>query len=196
MKLKTTVPLLLLGLIFSVSLQAQKIDTQYEPSAQYPFGRSNPNLGDQLKAFAPIVGNCECRSLTRNADQSWGDTTNLRWEFRYIMNGTAVQDITWLDNDTYTTSVRQYNADSTQWYVTFFGSSGPVAKPQTWVGGVKESDIVLYNEQKAPNGTDGFYRITFKDIGEKGFNWRGEWVDKAEKFVYPTWLIWCTKTRQ
>ena len=47
--------------------------------------------------------------------------------------------------------------------------------------------------QKAPNGLDGFFRITFNNISKKGFNWLGEWVDSAEKIKFPTWKIYCTK---
>ncbi len=192
MKLKIQL-ILLLVCLSTITLQAQNIDTQYEPNPQYPYGRPHPKLMKAATAFDPIIGSCDCRSLARNANQSWGDTTNLRWEFKYIMNGSSVQDITWLDNDTYTSSIRQYNADSAKWYVTFFSSGPGNPTPSTWEGGMKDDNIVLYNEQAAPNGMEGFYRITFKDISENGFNWRGEWVDKTEKVVFPTWLIWCEK---
>ena len=52
---------------------------------------------------------------------------------------------------------------------------------------------MLYRAQKAPNGMDGFYRLTFSDISKKGFNWIGEWVDTTEKVIFPTWKISCTK---
>ena len=85
----------------AISAFSQKIDNQYEPSETFPFGRPNHVLKEQSMAFDLVIGSCDCRSLTRNTDQSWGDTTNLRWNFKYILNGTAVQDETWQDNDTY-----------------------------------------------------------------------------------------------
>ena len=143
-----------------------------------------------------MIGSCDCKSLLRNPDQSWGDTTRMRWEYRYALNGTVIQDITWKDDDTYTSSIRQWNADSAKWYVTFFSSGFATPAPPTWTGGMKGENLVLYKDQTAPNGVAGDYRITFENISEKGFDWRGEWVDKNEQFTFPTWLIWCTKTRR
>nr|WP_247672709.1 DUF4440 domain-containing protein [Aquimarina sp. MMG016] len=40
---------------------------------------------------------------------------------------------------------------------------------------------------------DGFYKINFYDINDKGFKWLGEWVNTNESFSYPTWKIECTK---
>ena len=59
----------------------------------------------------------------------------------------------------------------------------------------EEGKIILYREQQAPNGMDGFSRLTFYDLSEKGYRWIGEWVDKTEKIVYPTWKIKCTKIK-
>ena len=67
--------------------------------------------------------------------------------------------------------------------------------PKTWEGGMKDDKILLYNKQKAPNGLDGFYRITFSDISTGGFNWNGEWVSTDESIVYPTWKIWCKQRK-
>ena len=32
---------------------------------------------------------------------------------------------------------------------------------------------------------DGFSRLTFYDITDKGFKWIGEWVDPTEKVTFP-----------
>jgi len=37
-----------------------------------------------------------------------------------------------------------------------------------WEGNRKNNAITLYKEQKTPNGMDGFYKINFTDISEKG----------------------------
>ena len=66
----------------------------------------------------------------------------------------------------------------------------------SWEGGKIGEDIILYREQKAPNGMEGYYKITFKEITESGFNWLGEWVTLDESFKYPTWKIYCTKRKQ
>ena len=40
---------------------------------------------------------------------------------------------------------------------------------------------------------EGNYRLTFYDMRETGYKWIGEWVDKGETIIYPTWKIECTK---
>ncbi|ULC60281.1 hypothetical protein MBM09_04650 [Flaviramulus sp. BrNp1-15] len=54
----------------------------------------------------------------------------------------------------------------------------------------------MYKEQTAPNGTEGFYRLTFYDISKSGYKWVGEWVDKSESVVFPTWKINCTRNEK
>ncbi|MEP5612073.1 MAG: hypothetical protein ABJP45_07470, partial [Cyclobacteriaceae bacterium] len=63
-----------------------------------------------------------------------------------------------------------------------------------WGGGMQNGEIILYNDQPAPNGMEGFFRITFSDISDKGFNWNGAWTSKDESIVYPTWKIFCRKS--
>ena len=160
---------------------------------KHPFGQLNPDAPKELADYAPLIGRCECKSIKRQADQTWTDTTTVVWEYKYILNGLAVQDISWNPDNTYFSSIRQYNSDSTKWYVTFFNSAFANPTPGTWSGGMQEKDIVLYKDQPAPNGTDGFFKIRFKDISDKGFNWEGQWVNKTETFILPTWFLWCDK---
>lgn len=72
----------------------------------------------------------------------------------------------------------------------------PSAQFPVWEGNKKDGKIVLYRKQKAPNGMDGFYRLTFYDMTETGFEWIGEWIDKAETIVFPTWKISCIKRKE
>ncbi|MTI20471.1 hypothetical protein E1176_05500 [Fulvivirga sp. RKSG066] len=172
-------------------------DFEYEPSETYPFGRLNPKAPSETADFSALIGECDCKSLTRNAQGEWKkDSVDMIWRFKYFMNGMAVQDETLKYDGLHTSSIRQYNADSAKWYVTFYSSSVASPLPSVWEGGKKENDIVLYRPQKAPNGTDGYYRLTFTDISEQGYNWRGEWVSVDESFVYPTWLIFCKRASQ
>jgi hypothetical protein len=65
-----------------------------------------------------------------------------------------------------------------------------------WEGGKTDNgNIVLYRDQAAPNGTEGYFRLTFYEITDKSFQWIGEWVDLGETFSYPTWKISCTKQK-
>ncbi len=191
---------LTLALLFLCTmLMAQEPSRQYEPSKQYPFGRPNPFAPDQIKDFAPMIGECDCSSQSRNPDGSWQEPVSMLWRFKYIMNGNAVQDETLKSDGRHSGSIRQFSADSTRWYVHYYSSGFPSTAPlPVWEGNKEEGKIVLYREQKAPNGMDGFYRLTFYDMSKTGYKWVGEWVDSRGKasIVYPTWKIECIKREE
>lgn len=183
---------LILVFILSVGItQAQEY--LHEPTSSHPYGKSNVNLPEENKVWEELIGTCDCKTVLRNPDGSWQDTTGMTWIWKYIMDGKAVQDISLKTDGSHTTSIRQYIPDSSSWYVTFFSSAGPSPSPRTWKGGKEGNDIILYNNQNAPNGMEGFYKITFQNISEKGFDWLGAWVDNAETIQYPTWKIFCKK---
>ena len=189
----------ILTLTFSISsgLLAQEVDTRFEPSEEHPYGLPNPKAPKQIRDFEPMIGKCECTSTSRGPGQEWGTPQKMFWTFKYIMNGMAVQDETLKADGVHSGSIRQYNADSARWYVHYYTSSGAAPTLPAWEGKFEEEEgrIRLYKEQKAPNGLDGFYRITFYDFTESGYQWIGEWVDKDEKFVFPTWKIDCRKVK-
>jgi len=169
----------------------------YEVSEENPFGRLNPNAPAQTADFAPIIGECKCKSQKRAPDKSWGDEVAMIWRWKYIMNGMAVQDETLKEDSMHSGSIRQFNADSLKWYVHYYSSSSVPTRLPTWEGSTSEDgDIILYREQTAPNGNDGFYRLTFFNITDDGFDWIGEWVNTNETFAYETWKISCTKVKQ
>ena len=166
----------------------------YEPSAEHPFGLPNPEAPQEILDFAPLIGECDCNSVIRKKDQSWADPQNIIWRFKYIMNGMAVQDETLKPDGKHAGSIRQFIADSTRWYVHFYSSSAPSTVLPAWEGNKnEEGKIILYREQKAPNGMDGFYKITFSEMTEEGFKWLGEWVNTNESISFPTWKIECKK---
>lgn len=167
---------------------------EYEASAKNPFGKLNPEAPEQTADFAPLIGTCVCKSVTRIDQNTWADTVMMNWTFKYIMNGMAVQDETLKEDGAHSGSIRQYNADSARWYVHYYSSSTPTPVLSAWEGNKNENgDIVLYRDQPAPNQTPGFYRLTFSNITENGYNWAGEWVNKTETFAYPTWKIFCKR---
>lgn len=166
----------------------------YEPTATHPFGKANPDAPKEIKDFELLIGECHCRSVARLAGQDWGDTLSMVWRFKYIMNGWAVQDETLKEDGTYAGSIRQYNSDSAKWYVHYYSSNASPNTLPSWEGGkIEEDKIRLYRESPAPNGMPGFYRITFYDMMEEGFNWVGEWVDTSESIQFPVWRIYCKK---
>ena len=170
----------------------------YEPSKEHPYGRPNPAAPEAVKDFAPMIGRCDCQSENRNPDGSWNEAIDMVWTFKYIMNGWGVQDETLKEDGGHSGSIRQYIADSARWYVHYYANKGPTTTLSTWEGNkTDEGDkIVLYRDQKAPNGFEGWYRLSFYDFTDTGFKWIGEWVDKAEKIVYPTWKIVCTRREE
>lgn len=190
MKTKYTV------LAFFVSTMWAFPQYPYEPSAEHPFGLPNPEAPQQIVDFAPLIGECDCESVSRNKDQSWSDPVRMIWRFKFIMNGMAVQDETLKADGKHSGSIRQFISDSTRWYVHYYSSGSPSTQLPVWEGNKnQEGKIVLYREQKAPNGTEGFYRLTFSDIDENGFKWAGEWVSTDESIVYPTWKIDCKRRK-
>lgn len=188
--------LLLTLLSISSFSQNENISLDYESCAEHPYGRLNPIAPPQVADFAPVIGTCDCRSLARNGDGTWPDTLDMIWRFKYIMNGTAVQDEVWRENNLYAGSIRQYQPDSAHWVVTYFSYPKVSSVPGVWHGSKVGGDIILYKPQTAPNGTDGKYKITFYEMSEEGFKWKGEWVDLAETFSYPTWYIECEKRKE
>lgn len=168
---------------------------EYEPSIANPHGLPNPKVPSEIEDYDDMIGICDCVSTKRNQDGTWADPNKMTWEFKYIMNGQAIQDQTLKDNGVHAGSIRQYIADSSRWYVHYYSSITPSPQLGTWQGGKLGDDIVLYKNQKAPNGMVGNYRITFYDISEDGFNWIGEWVSIDESIIYPTWRISCNKRK-
>jgi len=188
--MKSIFTLLLLS-ICTITLAQQK---QYEPTENHPYGMLNPAAPAGTADFDPLVGTCDCKSVSRNPDGTWQDSLNMEWQFKYIMNGTAVQDEVWRENDLMAGSIRQYNADSALWYVSYYTSAVIPASLPAWSGAKdEEGNIVLYKDQLAPNGAEGFSILTFQNITSDGFNWKGEWISADESIVYPFWTISCAK---
>ena len=186
--------LLFFALNFQLTAQT-KIDSSFEPSVAHPFGLANPDAPEQVKDFDPMIGLCMCKSLQRNPDGSWQDTLNMLWKFKYIMNGTAVQDEVWRENDLYAGSIRQYQPDSAKWVVTYFSYPSVSTKPGVWLGNKQGNKIVLTQDQTAPNGMKGYSRLTFHNMRAEGFDWSGEWVSEDGSVVYPFWNIFCSRKR-
>tara|TARA_R100000935_G_C2842059_1_gene171973 strand:+ start:19019 stop:19591 length:573 start_codon:yes stop_codon:yes gene_type:complete len=185
---------LLLTFLFITTLATAQNSYEYAAGPSQPFGKLNPSAPAETADYAPLIGMCNCTSTARKPDQTWAEPQQMTWTFKYIMNGFAVQDETLKEDGSHSGSIRQFVADSTRWYVHYYSNAAPTPVLSAWEGGKRGDSIVLYRKQKAPNGTDGFYRITFNNISEKGFNWLGEWIDTTETFTFPTWKIVCTKT--
>jgi len=193
MKNLLTFTLMILSSVFALAQSADQLYS-YEPSDEYPFGQVNPDAPKQTADFAGLIGTCACKSISRIDRNTWADTTSMLWTWKYIMNGWGVQDETLKADGKHSGSIRQFIADSSRWFVHYYSSNGPTSTLPTWEGNKKENgDIILFKDQTAPNGTAGWFRLTFSNISDKGYNWIGEWTSKDESFVYPTWKIFCKR---
>ena len=182
---------LFLGLYICPNTFAQ---FHYEPSPEFPFGQVNPDAPSQLADFDQIIGLSQCTSELRNPDGSWSEPNTLQWKWKYIMNGMGVQDETLQEGRFSAGSIRQFNSDSSAWFVHYYSSNAAVSTLPSWKGGKQENgDIILYREQTAPNGMQGYYKINFLNIDDDSFYWQGEWVNPDESIIYPTWKIDCKK---
>ncbi len=192
--MKTVIQLITIAVLLPSFVLAQY---DFEPSFEHPYGLPNPDAPEQITDFAPLIGTCNCKSQSRNPDQTWAEPVDMVWKFKYIMNGMGIQDETLKADGRHSGSIRQFIADSTKWYVHYYSSGTPTPRLATWEGvKTEEGKIVLYKEQKAPNGTDGFSRLTFYDINENGYKWVGEWVDKTETVAFPFWKIDCSNQKK
>ncbi len=181
----------LLLLLFSIVSFSQN---DYAASDTNPFGLPNPEAPEQIKDYQGLIGKCNCKSVSRNQDQTWADPIDMTWEWKYILNGMGVQDETIKSDGKHSGSIRQFIADSSKWYVHYYSSASPSTTLSTWEGAkTEDGNIVLYRDNTAPNGTAGWFRLTFYDISDLGYKWVGEWTDKSETTTFATWKIDCKR---
>lgn len=185
--------ILLVMLVLIVVNNVQSKQYLYAPSTDHPYGQYNPSAPAALKDFEPLIGQAQCQSYSRLDQNNWGAAVDMLWTFKYIMNGHAVQDSTLKSDGTHGGSLRQYDTDHKQWNVHYYTTKSTPEFLPAWQGGLEGDDLVFWREQKAPNGMDGFYRLTFYEISENGYQWIGEWVNKDSTITYPTWKISCIK---
>ena len=165
----------------------------YTATKQHPFGQLNPDAPKEISDFKELIGLCDCKSQSRNQDGTWAEELSMTWTFKYIMNGMAIQDETLKEDGKHSGSIRQFDVKNNFWNVYYYSANSSPKSLPVWTGNRELDKIVLYKDQKSPTGNDGFYRLTFSDISEDGYNWVGEWTDKDEKIIYPTWKITCKK---
>jgi len=151
-------------------------------------------IAEAVLEYRDLIGVCDCKSLRRDAQGKWQDTTELKWKWNYIMNKKAVKDEGWFMQEgkkQYFTSIRVYDTINQQWYVSYFTPSLNSA-PQTWTGGKKGQKIVLSKKQNTPQGPMNS-ELIFSEISAKGFYWEGKLTNLEKQIDFPFWKIWCIK---
>lgn len=192
-QIRKILPVLITGAVLGAcqSSAPRPAALAYEPDAEFPFGRPNPEAPPELQQFAFMVGQNDC--VDERLNQATGEwvTTERTWDAYYYLNGRAIRD-TGRSGATTNGNVRIFDIGSGQWRVTFF--SAPVYGTGTWVGGMEGEEMVLRLPQKAP-GTeiDGFSTLTFSNISAQGFDWSGVWVSADGDVEFPFWRISCEK---
>ena len=167
---------------------------EYEPNDEHPYGRLNPDAPPETEQFAFMIGEHLCTDRLRNAEGEWVEQQKI-WTGRYYLNGHAIRDDTWRSAAS-TSNIRAYDADSEEWVVTFFSAPGAGSAAE-WRGNQEADAMVVRQPQTAPNGTEGVSRLTFSDISDEGFEWKGEFVAAEgtdQEFVFEFWSSSCKKT--
>lgn len=149
---------------------------------------------NMITDFSPMIGTCRCKSSRKDENGKWTAPIDAMWTFKYIMNGRGVQDEFFLANGLSGGSIRQYNDKDQLWYVHYYASNLPTPKLQSWKGSKDgEGNIILYSKQKSSDGDDGFLKLTFHEISDNGYKWKGEWVNSDESIKNAFWNIECLK---
>lgn len=192
--LQTLSLLLFTPILLAQPLGSDQLLGKYDVSSKYPFGRKHPDAPPQIADYQPMIGKSSCTSTGRNKDGTWQKPIKMDWVFKYIMNGTAVQDETYKEDGSASGSIRQFDSKSGQWYVHFYNTLQQSAPLRYWAGKREKNDIVLTRQQKSYSGKEGYTKLTFHGFKPKGFEWLMQWISADNKTVYAVRKISCVKS--
>jgi len=133
-----------------------------------------------LSHFAPMIGRWVITDWSPNETGAWIEGSGADWDFAYVMDGWAVQDVwvkpgraTAVDDPsqrTIGTNVRLWDDANDRWKMSWIRTSA--GEPQTWYAQSTAEEIVMtltLPGQDAPRR-----RITFYDMTGETFDWRME----------------------
>lgn len=177
-----------------IRVSSQENTISYRISKENPYGKYNPKAATEIQDYKDLIGLCKCTLETRNPDGSWQKSLKLSWKWKYVLNGTALQDETLKEDGKISGNIRQYDTIVKQWNVNYYSSEKIPPQLAVWKSNKStEGRIILYTNQNAPNGAEGFSKVTFFEISDKGYKSIGEWTDLSEKTLYTTWKITCLR---
>ncbi len=157
---------------------------QYDPSKFDKYGKLNPAAPKASSQFSFMIGQFRCQdSLLVNGE--W-KTSIATWETHYILNGYGIRDV--YRNENYAgESIRIYNTSKNKWEVYFFGMPGE--HTGLWEGEKIGNKMVMKQNRTGPNGEHLQSRLTFYDIKDHAFRWKGEVWNLDENTAIVNWKI-------
>jgi len=184
MKTRTLLPALLAALLLPgvvsalVANEATQEESQVMNPNQQEYGAPNSNAPEELSQFTFLIGKWRCDAKIKGADGAW-QPFQATWVGRYILDGYAIADEYRMTKPDGTLvmlgqNYRSYNTDKKAWVMKW-----QEALTSTWLdlgpeelGGVRVNDTsITYKAQFRP---DEIHRMTYLNISEDHFTWRGE----------------------
>ncbi len=148
-------------------------------SADYTSMTPAKDAADSVKSMLPLIGDWKCKRQVRQQDGSWQIPEQVsRWEWRYTLNGHAIQDYWYpnaenLEAPGMGTNVRIYNPQNDSWLMTW--TFDKLARFQNFDAKFDGESLVMDGEYPAsPRGPAHKAKITFHNISEKHFDWKYE----------------------
>lgn len=157
---------------------------QYDASSEHVFGQRHPKAPPETQQFHFMIGKFICQdSILING--VWKESV-ATWESSYILNGFGIKD-TYRNDDYAGTSIRFFSTRKKNWQVYFFGMPGE--HTGLWDGEAADGKMIMRQKRKGPNGENMEGRLTFYNITENSFDWKGELrnLDKGTSTV--NWKI-------
>lgn len=164
--------------------QMEILFNQYDSSSEHLFGQLNPTAPPETQQFQFMIGKFKCQdSLLING--TWKQSI-ATWESSYILNGFGIKDT--YRNDSYAgTSIRFFNSSKQKWDVYFFGMPGE--HTGLWEGEELDGKMIMRQKRTGANGENLESRLTFYNIDENSFDWKGELWDLDQSTATENWKI-------
>lgn len=157
---------------------------QYDSSSDHIFGMRHPKAPSETQQFHFMIGRFICQNslLTKGG---WKESV-ATWESSYILNGFGIKD-TYRNENYAGTSIRFFSSSKEKWEVYFFGMPGE--HTGLWQGEALDGKMIMRQKRTGPSGENLESRLTFYNITENSFDWKGElWnLDKGTSTV--NWKI-------
>jgi len=147
------------------------------------FDQPNPNAPAALSRFAFLMGTWRCEAKVKSANGEW-QRFEATWLGRFILDGYAIADEYRMTDSSGELVVlgmnfRTYDAARQLWNIRWLN-----ALTGSWTeltsegfGGVRLDDHSIIYTFKEPMADHAFTRVTYTNISNTHFTWRGEKSD-------------------